>query len=72
MERARAAVAEARERIEKRSAPDPARVRRYVFTETADDGAVEMQAQGGMWADGVLPARGSEQAGTAKVRASIW
>ena len=34
VERARAAVAEARERIEQRSAPDPKRVRRYVFTET--------------------------------------
>ena len=35
MERSRAAVvAEARERVEQRSAPDPARVTRYVFTET--------------------------------------
>jgi len=62
VERARAAVGEARERIEKRSAPDPTRVRRYVFTETSEDGAVEIQAQGGLWADGVLPARGSEEA----------
>jgi len=60
VERARAAVAEARERIEQRSAPDPKRVRRYVFTETAEDGAVEIQAQGGLWAEGVLPARGSD------------
>src|SRR3984885_8028533 len=34
VERARAAVAQARESIEKRCAPDPGRVRRYVFTET--------------------------------------
>jgi len=62
VERARAAVGEARERVEKRSAPDPKLVRRYVFTETSQDGAVEIQAQGGLWADGALPARGSEQA----------
>ena len=61
VERARAEVAQARERIEKRSPPDPKRVKRYVFTETAEDGGVEIQAQGGLWADGVLPPRGSEQ-----------
>jgi 2-oxoisovalerate dehydrogenase E1 component len=60
--RGRAAVAEAHVRVEQRRTPDPARVRRYVFTESSDDGAVEIQAQGGIWADGVLPPSGSERA----------
>ena len=63
--RARAiAVSETRERLEKRSPPDPAQVRRYVFTETADHCGVEIQAQGGLWADGVLPPRGVETPST--------
>ncbi len=68
VERARIAVSETRERLEKRSPPDPAQVRRYVFTETADHGGVEIQAQGGLWADGVLPPRGVETPSTEGAR----
>ncbi len=57
----RARVAEARTRVERCSTPDPARVKRYVFTETADDGAVDIQTQGGLWADAAKPPVGSEQ-----------
>ncbi len=60
--RARAAVADARARVERRGVPDPARVKRYVFTESTDDGAIDVQAQGGLWADGAQPPAGSERA----------
>ena len=44
------------------STPDPARVRRYVFTEYDADGAPEIQAQGGVWAEAGAPRRGTERA----------
>lgn len=62
VERARAQVAEARSRAERRPDPDAARVRRYVFSERTDDGAVELQAQGGLWADGAALPAGSGRA----------
>jgi 2-oxoisovalerate dehydrogenase E1 component len=58
-ERPRAAVAEARMRVEQTSAPDPARVRRYVFTEYDADGVPEIQAQGGVWVEAGAPRRGT-------------
>src|SRR5208283_817074 len=60
--RARAAVADARVRVERFSVPHPARVKRYVFTESTVDGAIDMQTQGGLWADGARPPAGSERA----------
>ena len=60
--RARTEVAAALARVEACSTPDPKRVRRYVFSETAIDGTPEIQAQGGLWADGVAPPRGAEHA----------
>ncbi len=60
--RARAAVADARVRVERASVPDPARVKRYVFTETKDDGSIDLQTQGGLWADGAQPPAGAERA----------
>ncbi|MGO8829841.1 MAG: transketolase C-terminal domain-containing protein [Steroidobacteraceae bacterium] len=59
---ARTAVADARVRVERFSVPDPARVRRYVFTESTDDGAIDIQTQGGLWVDGAQPPAGSERA----------
>jgi 2-oxoisovalerate dehydrogenase E1 component len=50
---ARETVAAAHARIEARAAPEASRVQRHVFTEQADDGALEIQAQGGLWAEGV-------------------
>jgi 2-oxoisovalerate dehydrogenase E1 component len=58
----RQAVAQAHALVEARSAPDPARVRRYVFSETRQDGSVELQQQGGIRADGVVPPPGVVQA----------
>ena len=58
----RQAVAQAYAEVEGRNAPDPARVRRYVFSEFADDGCVELQQQGGIRCDGVVPSPGILQA----------
>jgi len=60
--RSRAAVAEARARVERRSTPDPTRVKRYVFTETRDDGALDLQTQGGIWSEGYQSPVVSQQA----------
>ncbi|HMK85858.1 MAG TPA: thiamine pyrophosphate-dependent enzyme [Steroidobacteraceae bacterium] len=56
-----AEVAAARARVEERSAPDPQRARRYVFTEF-DGTRAEVQAQGGLWAEGLEPRAGSLEA----------
>jgi 2-oxoisovalerate dehydrogenase E1 component len=58
----RQAVAQAHALVEARSAPDPARVRRYLFSETQQDGSVELQRQGGIRADGIVPSPGVVQA----------
>jgi 2-oxoisovalerate dehydrogenase E1 component len=59
---ARKEVADSLTRVDGRSAPDPARVRRYVFSETAADGSIEWQQQGGLRADGAAPPAGVTQA----------
>src|SRR5882757_9837289 len=41
----RQAVAKALDAVERRSAPDPGRVRRYLFSEIAADGSIELQQQ---------------------------
>jgi 2-oxoisovalerate dehydrogenase E1 component len=55
-------VALARARVERHSAPDPQRVKRYVFSEFKDDGVPEVQTQGGLWADFGPPPLGSLRA----------
>ena len=55
-----ALVAEAQARVERRSPPDAARVKRYLFTELADDGSIELQTQGGILPDGWVPRAESE------------
>jgi 2-oxoisovalerate dehydrogenase E1 component len=62
VDQARLRVAEALVRVEGRAAPDLARVKRHVFSEPAADGSIELQQQGGMWADGVVPPAGTTQA----------
>jgi len=59
--RAQREVAESLARVEARSAPDPAQVRRYVFSETAADGSMELQQQGGQRAAGILPPPGTTE-----------
>jgi 2-oxoisovalerate dehydrogenase E1 component len=62
MSQARQAVAEALAAVERRSAPDPARVRRFVFSETAADGSTELQQQGGTRCEGHVPSPGTVHA----------
>jgi 2-oxoisovalerate dehydrogenase E1 component len=58
----RQAVADALAAVERRSAPDPGRVRRYLFSEIAADGSVEVQQQGGTYGEGVVPPPGTVHA----------
>jgi 2-oxoisovalerate dehydrogenase E1 component len=58
----RQAVEAALATVEGRGAPDPARVRRYVFSEIAADGSIELQQQGGTRSEGLVPPPGTEHA----------
>jgi 2-oxoisovalerate dehydrogenase E1 component len=58
----RQAVARALASVEARNPPDPSRVRRYVFSETGTDGALELQQQGGIRCDGIEPLPGTLRA----------
>ena len=55
----RRAVAEALAAVEGRSAPDPGSVRRHLFSESAADGSIDLQQQGGIRCDGVVPSPGT-------------
>ena len=68
---AREAVAEALAAVERRSAPDAARVRRYVFSELTADGAVDLQQQGGIHCEGAAPAPGTQQANSQGPRINL-
>jgi 2-oxoisovalerate dehydrogenase E1 component len=59
MVRGRQAVAQALANIEGRDAPDAARVRRFVFSEIAADGSLELQQQGGTRCEGFVPPPGT-------------
>jgi 2-oxoisovalerate dehydrogenase E1 component len=54
------AVDAALARVEQRAEPDPTRTMRFSFSESRDDGSIEVQAQGGLLGDGVQPITGSE------------
>jgi 2-oxoisovalerate dehydrogenase E1 component len=62
IEKAQAIVAGALERVGGLPPPDPAGVRKFVFSESRDDGLPDIQAQGGIWADGVSLPAGTTQA----------
>src|SRR5450631_917072 len=57
----RALVTEALATVDRRSTPDPARVQRYVFSEIDADGSIDLQQQGGIRCEGVVPAPGIER-----------
>jgi 2-oxoisovalerate dehydrogenase E1 component len=59
---ARVAVADALAKAESRSTPDPKRVRRYVFSEFAADGSIDLQQQGGTHGEGVILPPGTAHA----------
>ncbi len=48
--------------VERREAPDPARVKRYLFSEIRADGSIDLQQQGGIRCAGMTPAPGTDQA----------
>ena len=58
----RQAVMEALALVERRSAPAAARVRRYVFSEAAADGSLDLQQQGGTRCEGIVPPPGTRDA----------
>jgi 2-oxoisovalerate dehydrogenase E1 component len=62
IESAQALVAGALERVGELPLPDPAGVRKFVFSESRGDGLPDIQAQGGIWADGVSLPAGTTQA----------
>jgi 2-oxoisovalerate dehydrogenase E1 component len=55
---ARRAVDAALAQVEQRRPPDPASVRRYLFSELRADGSIDLQQQGGIRCDGIVPAAG--------------
>jgi 2-oxoisovalerate dehydrogenase E1 component len=59
--RGQALVNDALASVERRRAPDTARVRRYLFTEVGADGSMDLQQQGGLRAEGVVPPQGTGQ-----------
>ncbi len=59
IESGRRAVAQALATVERRGAPDPKGVRRYLFSECAADGSLELQQQGGIRGDGIVPPSGT-------------
>jgi 2-oxoisovalerate dehydrogenase E1 component len=59
---ARALVARTLLDVERRGAPDPKSIQRYVFSETRADGSLDLQQQGGLRGAGVEPAPGTERA----------
>lgn len=58
--RARDDVEQALAHVEQRALPDAKQTTRFAFTEQRADGTVEVQAQGGLLAEGIEPAAGSE------------
>jgi 2-oxoisovalerate dehydrogenase E1 component len=59
--RGRSLATEALARVDSRAQPDPARVQKYVFSERGENGMPDIQLQGGIWAEGIIPPPGSEQ-----------
>ena len=62
MSRGRRMAISALETAEAGPAPDPARVRRFLFSESRPDGSIELQQQGGVLPDGFVPPPGTPQA----------
>src|SRR5271170_7439248 len=62
MANGREAVAQALAQVDALNPPDPVSARRYLFSESAADGKIELQQQGGIRCDGVVPAPGTLQA----------
>jgi 2-oxoisovalerate dehydrogenase E1 component len=61
-QRAKQDVEDSLARVEKRSEPDANATTRFAFSELRADGSVEVQTQGGLLGEGVLPIPGSAMA----------
>jgi 2-oxoisovalerate dehydrogenase E1 component len=59
--RGREAVAKALADVEGRETPDPKQVRRFILSENAADGSLELQQQGGVRCEGMVPPAGVAQ-----------
>jgi len=59
---AREEVAQALVRVEQRATPDTTQTTRFAFSERSADGSVDVQRQGGLLAEGIQAAVGSERA----------
>src|SRR5277367_1837726 len=62
IEQGRALVDATLAAVERRAAPDIARVRRYVFSEILEDGSIDLQQQGGILSAGFVPPAGEHEA----------
>jgi 2-oxoisovalerate dehydrogenase E1 component len=62
MANGRDAVTQTLAKVDALKPPDALRARRYVFSESAADGSVELQQQGGIRCDGVMPSPGTSRA----------
>jgi 2-oxoisovalerate dehydrogenase E1 component len=62
MSRGRRMATSALEAVEASAAPDPARVRRFLFSESSPDGSIDLQQQGGVLPEGFVPPPGTAQA----------
>lgn len=71
MSQAQAAVRQALAAVERRPQPTPGRATRFVFSELAADGSLELQQQGGTRGAGFIPAAGSELASTQGPRINL-
>jgi 2-oxoisovalerate dehydrogenase E1 component len=69
--RGRELVQETLAEVERREAPDPARVKRYLFSEKDADGTIDLQQQGGVRCAGMIPASGTDQAAPSGPRINL-
>jgi 2-oxoisovalerate dehydrogenase E1 component len=68
---ARALVARTLADVERRAAPDPKRIQRYVYSETRADGSLDLQQQGGLRCAGLVPPPGAESPQTQGPRINL-
>ncbi len=71
LSRAREAVAQALAAVESRAQPESGRAKRFLFSEFAADGSIELQQQGGIRCAGFLPPAGDAQATPAGPRINM-
>jgi 2-oxoisovalerate dehydrogenase E1 component len=71
MANGRDAVAQTLTNVDAVNPPDASRARRYVFSESAADGRLDLQQQGGIRCDGVVPSPGTSRASPTGARINL-